>query len=255
MFNTKHNNDIKLALDKAMLEANSKQPSRDYLGASRWGEECERKLGYEFHKTPKDSGGGFSADVLRIFDMGHDSEARMAAYMVSAGYDLKTHGADGKQIGFTAAGGKLGGHCDGIIHSGPGLVDVPVVWENKALNNKSWNDTLEKGVKVSKPVYYAQIQTYIGYFDLKGGLFTAVNRDTGDIYAELVSFDPMTAQEVTDRAVRVIESSNPEELPRITKVRTDWRCRFCSFRNGCWSEKTSAPTEPKARLFNGKRIR
>lgn len=229
-------NDISEVINAAMLTEHAKQPKRDYLGASRWGETCERKLGYEYHHTPTDEGAGFSPEVLRIFDMGHDSEARMVAYMRAAGYDLQTHGKGGKQIGFKVADGRLAGHCDGIIHSGPNITEAPILWENKALNDKSWNDTKSKGVRVSKPVYYAQMQTYIGYLDLKGGLFTALNRDTGEIYAELVDWDAASAQEATDRAVRVIEAAAPEDLPRATKTETDFRCRFCSYAKRCWGK-------------------
>ena len=229
-------NDIAEVINATMLTEHAKQPKRDYLGASRWGETCERKLGYEYHHTPTDEGAGFSPEVLRIFDMGHDSEARMIAYMRAAGYDLQTHGKGGKQIGFKVADGRLAGHCDGIIHSGPNITEAPILWENKALNDKSWNDTKSKGVRVSKPVYYAQMQTYIGYLDLKGGLFTALNRDTGEIYAELVDWDAASAQEATDRAVRVIEAAAPEDLPRITKTETDFRCRFCSYAKRCWGK-------------------
>src|SRR3546814_3337560 len=42
----------------------------------------------------------------------------------------------------------------------------PALWEMKALNNKSWNDTRCKGVEKSKPVYYVQMQTYMAYLGL-----------------------------------------------------------------------------------------
>ena len=40
---------------------------------------------------------------------------------------------------------------DGVIHAGP-VPDLkyPMLWENKALGDKSWSDAVKKGIKVSK---------------------------------------------------------------------------------------------------------
>src|SRR3546814_3781765 len=80
----------------------------------------------------------------------------------------------------------------------------PALWEMKALNNKSWNDTRCKGVEKSKPVYYVQMQTYMAYLGLGDypALFTALNKDTGEIYAELVPNVPAVAQRASDKGTR-----------------------------------------------------
>jgi hypothetical protein len=239
---------IASVLDDAILKRQASQEKRDYLGASRWGEACERRLRYEYEHTPEDEGSGFSPEVLRIFDMGHDGEARMADYIREAGFDLLTEKSDGKQFGFRAADGRLGGHIDGIVAGGPIItgVEYPLLWENKALNDRSWNDTKNKGVKVSKPVYYAQMQIYCAYLDIpSGGMFTALNRDTGEVLVELVPYDALAAQEASDRAVRVIDAQSPKELPRLGNDRTDFRCKFCSFKSTCW-EDVPVQVSPKA---------
>jgi hypothetical protein len=219
-------------VDVAIQKERAKESPRSYLGASRWGEACERKLAYEFHKTQKDS--GFSGRSYRIFDAGHDYEDRVVQYMRMAGFILKNENDEGKQIGFFVADGKLGGHCDGIIYDGPVALPYPLVFECKSLNDKSWNDTKKKGVKESKPVYYAQIQTYCAYFDVpNGGLFVAINKNDGEIYYEHVPFDARTAQDVSDRALRVVKSSRPEELSRITDDPANFQCRFCDYSKTC----------------------
>lgn len=239
-----HNEVIEAALSAALVSKREKEDQRTYLGASRWGHHCERALGYEYHKVPKDPETGFSANTYRIFDMGHDVEARMISYMKLAGFDLQTHGKDGKQLGFMVCGDRLGGHCDGIIHAGPGITKAPLVWECKGLNDKSWNDTKTKGVKASKPVYYAQMQTYIAYMSLEGFVFTAVNRNTGEVYIELGEPDMRTAQEVSDKAVRVIEAERPEDLAKCAAEETDFRCKFCDYRKRCWEKKERVPSVP-----------
>ena len=105
-------------VDEAKLLENKRQKARDYLGASRWGEECLRRLRYEFEHVPVDQGSGFRPDTLRIFDMGHDGEARAARYLQAAGFKLDTVKPDGSQFGFRAADGKLGGRCDGCGDAG-----------------------------------------------------------------------------------------------------------------------------------------
>lgn len=242
-------------IDAAMEAANKAQTPRNYLGGSRLGEECLRKLGYEFHHTPKDEGRDFTGNTLRIFDMGHDGEERMAAYIRLAGFTLLTERPDGKQFGFAVAWDeargchKIGGHCDGVLTAGPErlgdfTLTYPALWECKYLGDKGWKDTLRKGLKVSKPIYYAQVQIYMAYLGLEAnpGLFTAVNRNTGEIYAELVPFDALAAQTASDRGARVVSAMSPDELPRIGKDQTDFRCKWCDYAARCWEEKQAPAT-------------
>jgi len=236
---------LQARIDAAMVAHNAAQPQRDYLGASRLGEECTRALAYEYTKTPKDEGKGFAGKTLRVFDMGHDAETRMASYLRLAGFQILTEQEDGRQYGFGVAWDdanqryRVSGHIDGaIIVSQDVNVIVPCLWENKGLGAKSWNDVSRKGVAKSKPMYHAQMQIYMQYMGLSEnpGLFTALNRDTGEIYAELVPFDASVAQAASDRGVKVISASSPEELPRVTTKEDDWRCRFCDWKERCWNQ-------------------
>jgi hypothetical protein len=234
------------SLSAAMLAKRAGQERRQYLGASMWGDPCDRKLGYMYHKTKPDA--DFKADTLRIFDMGHDGEARMAEYLKLAGFELLTEGEDGKQFGFSAGDGKLKGHIDGVILGGPAGVTWPALWENKALNDKGWKEAVTKGIKVAKPLYYAQAQVYMAYMELQVCVFTIQNRNTGEVHAEIIPFDPRAAQEASDRAVRVVSSSSPIELNRIGRESTDFRCKFCDFKGTCWAQPITTnpqPTTPK----------
>ena len=237
-------------IDRAMEAANRAQSPRHYLGASRLGEECERKLGYEYFHTPKDEGRNFKGSALRIFDRGHDAEARMAAYLRLAGFTVLTERARGGQFGFAVAWDettgvyRISGHCDGVIIAGPDAMAYPALWEMKALGDKGWKDTVKRGVKVSKPVYYAQMQLYMAYLGLteNPGLFTALNGNDGKLYAELVPFDAQAAQAASDRGVRVVSAMSADELPRIGRDSTDFRCKFCDFRQKCWHSQQSQST-------------
>lgn len=219
---------------------NSEQKPRSYLGASRLGETCERKLRFEYDKAPSDKEHKFSGEIIRIFDMGHDAEARMLAYMRAAGFEIITHSAvTGQVIGFKVMDGKIAGHIDGYIVSGPDLpgYKYPMLWECKALNDKSWNDTVTKGVKASKPVYYAQMNTYCAYLEIENGsLFTAINRNTGEVFSTLVPYDARNAQEASDRGVRVVNAGSPKELARAGRTKSDFCCKFCDYKDTCWKE-------------------
>ena len=234
-------------LDAACQATNSKQTPRTYLGGSRLGIECERALGYEFHHVEKDAGREFSGKIIRVFDRGHDTEIRMVEYLRAAGFTLLDVRPDGKQFGFYTArdpatgNPRIAGHCDGIITAAPQWFydqggKTPCLWECKALNNKSWNDTKRKGVKTSKAVYYVQMHIYMAYLEIteSPALFTAMNGDTGEVYAELVPFVALDAQAASDRGVRVVTAPNPESLPKIAKESTDFRCKFCDWSQRCW---------------------
>jgi hypothetical protein len=220
-------------VDDAMIAANKAQPKRNYLGASLWGKECKRMLAYIFHGVPEDEGAGFEGKTLRIFDMGHDGEARVAKYIKLAGFDLITEKADGK----------LRGHIDGAIAGGPAIdgLTYPVLWENKALNATNWNKAVNDGIQSANYVYYVQAQVYMAYMELYNGcIFTTLNRNTGELHAELIPFNPAFAQTQIDRIVSVVKTERPEEMPRVsTTDETDFRCRFCNYSKRCWERPPS----------------
>lgn len=236
---------INALIDAAIEQENRQQsPPRDYLGGSRLGVTCERALQFEYTHTPKDEGSDFSGQTLRIFAVGHLFEELAIDWLRKAGFELYTETASGGQFGFSVANGRIKGHVDGIIASGPDgiLPGTPALWECKSLNGKSWRDTVKKGVAVSKPVYAAQIATYQAYMEASvpgisehPALFTAINKDTAELYHELVPFDAGLAQRLTDKAVRILKATEAEELlPRHTRDPAHFECRFCAWSSRCW---------------------
>jgi hypothetical protein len=231
-------------LDRTYKEVKDAEPPRTYLGASMMGRECVREVAYQYHQAAKDVERGFSGRIYRVFDMGHDGEARMAQYLCVGGFDLREKGKDGKQFGYCVADGKMQGHIDGVILSGPDVgCEWPALWENKALNDKGFKDVTAKGIEKSKPVYFAQVQIYMAYLQLERCFFTCINRDTGEVSAEVIPFDAAKAQAISDRGVRVIGSINPEEFPRISRDSTDFRCKFCDYHGSCWGKAEIAAPE------------
>ena len=129
---------VNAAVDAVLTAENATRAPRDYLGGSRIGHACERALQFEFTATPKDEGQEFSGQLLRIFSIGHSLEDLAVAWLRGAGFDLYTRKGkrpDGGQFGFSAGGGRVRGHVDGIIAAGPKDLElpVPVLWECKTM--------------------------------------------------------------------------------------------------------------------------
>lgn len=112
------------------------------------------------------------------------------------------------------------------------------------MNDKHWRDTVKKGVAVTKPVYAAQIATYQAYMEpaitgisANPALFTAINKDTQELWFELIPFDAALAQRMSDRAVKVIKATEAgEQLPRIATEPGFHECKYCAWTQRCWSQ-------------------
>jgi hypothetical protein len=231
-------------IDAGLAAERQAQTPRDYLGASRLGVACERALQYEYAGAPVDPGRGFPGRLLRVFEVGHALEDLAIRWLRLAGFDLYTRKASGDQFGFSVAGGRLQGHVDGVINAAPpelGLL-CPALWECKTMNDRSWRDTVKHGMAASKPVYAAQIAVYQAYMEASipgiaqnPALFTAINKDSQELWFELVPFDGGLAQRMSDRAVRVISASAAgEALPRHATTPTHFECKACAWQDRCW---------------------
>lgn len=229
---------VNARIDAALVAENAKRPQRDYLGGSRLGDICSRRLQYEYLKALRDPDGGFSGRSLRIFALGHVLEDLAIEWLRKAGYDLRTRNRHGEQFGFTAAGGRVQGHADGVIVAGPDGFVAPALWECKSANARNWREIVKHGVAKAKPVYATQIALYQAYLGLTEtpALFTAINKDTCEIWHELVPFDAALAQSASDKAVTILRASDAGELlPRHTSDPEHFECRFCAWKAWCWS--------------------
>lgn len=224
-------------VDQALEKRRSEQPERNYLGGSMLGRECERALQFAYFHTPKDAGKDFKGRISRIFDIGHALEETAIAWIRATGFDLRTQKRDGGQFGFSQASGRIKGHIDGVIVGGPDLLSYPALWENKTMNAKEWKKTASDGVAKAHPEYAAQIAIYQAYMDLTDApaLFTSINKDTAEIFFELVPFNRELAQKVSDKAVRILLACDAGDLlPRIAQKPDFFICKWCEWSDRCW---------------------
>ncbi len=225
-------------IDDSIVEINKKEKQRTYLGASSLGEACARKIQYRYMGKEQDPGSGFTAKVYRIFQFGHVIEDMAHGWIVNAGFDLRITDKNGKQFGFSIADDQIKGHIDGVICGGPVDMGYPCLWENKSANDKKFREFMMKGVARTNPVYAAQIALYQAYMNLTEHpcLFTVLNKNTSQIYYELVPFDKVLAQEISDKAVNILEATKANEiLPRVAFSRDFFDCKWCEFQDRCWS--------------------
>jgi hypothetical protein len=237
------------AIDAWLTARNRSQPPRTYVSSSGLGRPCLRQIQYDYLVVPKDPGRDFEPRTLRIFEAGHRGEDVVAAWLRAAGFDLRTGRRDGRQFGFSAPGGRFKGHIDGCLVAGPAAMAYPALWESKALGSASWRAVVKYGVVASKPIYAAQLALYQAYMDLPNpALFTALNRDSWELHAELVPFDAALAQAMSDRAVQVVRASEAEELlPRAANDPASVVCRGgkagaewhppCAWQDRCWRRR------------------
>ncbi len=233
---------INALIDVALVAENGTRPRRDYLGGSRLGDPCARRLQYEHLDLPRDPDTGFSGQTLRIFGVGHVFEDLAIGWLRLAGFDIRTRGRNGEQFGFSVAGGRVQGHIDGVVLAAPTaaavLVAVPALWECKSANARNWKEIVRRGVAAAKPVYAAQIALYQAYMGLAEtpALFTAVNKDTAELHHELVPFDAALAQATSDKAVRILQACDVGEwLPRISVEPGHFECARCPWQSRCWA--------------------
>jgi hypothetical protein len=97
---------------------------------------------------------------------------------------------------------------------------------------------VRRGVSAAKPIYAAQIALYQAYMGLTDApaLFTAINKDSSELWHELVPFDGGLAQSVSDKAVRILQACDAGEwLPRVAPEPGFYECSYCAWKQRCWS--------------------
>ena len=193
-------------------------PPRTYLGASSLGDECWRKLYYQFHhvsKKPKISG-----KLQRIFDNGHIAEGLMKKHLKMIGIEVWDDQLEIK--GFAGhGGGYIDGKCTGFIeHQGKTLLA-----EFKAVNSKTFTAFQKEGVFRESIRYYSQMQNYMGRLELEMAAFMVINKNNSDIYIEFVPFDKNFYEDQVCRKERDIITS--EEPPRAAYPVGFYKCGNC----------------------------
>ena len=203
---------------------------RSHLGASMVGKECGRAIWYGFRWAlkPKHSG-----RILRLFNRGHLEEARFIAMLLSIGVQVFQADANGNQYRISDVDGHFGGSGDGV---GIGIPDLPptepCLLEFKTHGEKSFIKLSEDGVRKAKFEHFVQMTLYMGKMKLAYALYGAVNKNTDEVYMEIIPFDPIVYDQYMERARKVIEIRVAPERIRSASPGL-FACRFCDYKNIC----------------------
>jgi hypothetical protein len=225
---------VNVAVNDAIERATAAKAElpRPYLGASIVGNECLRKVQFDWWCKPT-----LSSRVRDIFERGHYFEDVARQHLMAAGFKF----APPEALAFSAVNGDLRGHADGIVIAGPNPLNgayfnYPFLWEHKATNAKNWRAVERDGLEKAFPQYAAQVALYQAYLDKTNpALFTVTNADTCERLHFWVPFSAERAQEWSDRAVYIIEATRAGELlSRAYDDPQDWRCRICAHKERCW---------------------
>lgn len=234
-------------LERASQELFGDEEPRTYLGASVIGDECRAKIWGDFRWLSIEK---FTGQKLRLFNRGHLEEPRFIKLLKAMGFEVKEHDENGEQFGLKGCDGHFGGHLDGLCKPPP-RYEIPyelvILCEFKSHNEKSfaklagpknqdavYNLQLRvggEGMRLSKPQHYAQMCCYGRAYQTRYGLYVAVDKETDEIYFEIVDLDWNYADDLFIKADGIIKSQHMPQ--KIAMTETFWKCKGCSQKGVC----------------------
>ncbi len=213
-------------VDDAILK--DTKSHRTYMGTSGIGVECDRQLWYSFHK-PKAVD---SAKVLRIFEIGHALEPVIIGWLRKAGLTVYTEKANGEQFGFEDE--MIAGHIDGVVLGVPFAEKIPHLLEIKTANDFRYKAFVKEGF-CSDEKYKAQIHIYMNKMKLTRCLAVVKNKNTQEVYYEIIELDEFYALSMVSRGKEV---ARMEEMPgRKYPTKSFFKCQYCNWKIECWSQQ------------------
>ena len=229
-----------LLLDPTLEEAkkiavteSTKQPSRDYLGASQIGHACERAIWYAFNGyEPKQKS---YTNVFAVED-GYRTED-LIIERISKVKGIEVHS---RQDGFSDMDGRFKGHIDGIIVGLLQSKKTPHLLEIKCCNETKYKNLIkakeEHGERDALEhwdiLYYAQAQVYMLKFNLDRHYLICSLPGGRDFVSVRSELNEERANQYLKRAYRIINTINAPE--RIGVNRDFFKCKFCNFSSECW---------------------
>lgn len=216
--------DMTRRIDLGTIES-TEEEQRSYVGASGVGKDCDLALQYDLRGYPQKRK---PPAVLRILEMGHIIEELVVTHLRKAGYAVLEVDRDtGKQFEYTAFGGHVRGHADGMI-----LVDdVPHVLEIKSMNDKKWTAFKNQGVASSHALYYAQVQLLMGLSGIQNSVIVAYNKNNSLYHYEFVDYDHAAFVALIIKAWRVVRKQSTKQ---VSDNPLAFVCRYCNYKPHCW---------------------
>src|SRR5882724_5933077 len=202
------------------------QGHRKHLGASGLGEECWRKLWYEFRWTKREV---FDGRMMRLFNVGHSAESRFVTYLKGIGFEVKEFDENGKQFRINGAKGHYGGSLDGMCKA-PERYQLfeDIIFLNEFKTNgtgSGFNEVESKGLQKAKPKHFAQMSQYGYKLNLKYGLYLIENKNDSHITVKIIVLDWNLGAQMERKAEEIIFAKEPP--PRISDNPAFQNCKWC----------------------------
>lgn len=205
------------------------------IGASILGDDCERKVWYNFFWGRVEHHDG---QKLRLFETGDIVEQRVLEQLRMIGVVLDE---DWAQHAFTAVGGHVVAKIDGYIVSGlPESPKTEHILEIKSSNRKRFTPLQKNGVAKAEPKHYAQLVLPMALAGVQRGLYVSQRKDDDALYTERVEANDRLAEELLAKAERIIASDRPPA--RIKDDPRTFPCTFCTYTEECHGESLPPPT-------------
>jgi hypothetical protein len=176
--------------------------------------------------------------ALMTFDIGSYLEGAVIDWLTAAGYEVRTRREDGTQFEVEMPERVGIGHLDGMIRWGRPSDGEWRLLEIKTAKAKKFGELVEAGsYRDWNPGYYDQIQAYMGASNdtLRDCLAIVLNKDTSELWCEMVRFDPERYAELEAKARLVVESDEIVPRPKEAKSQYCAHCKWCSRNAWCWS--------------------
>ena len=223
---------IKEDIDK-FCETHYEQGHRNHLGASTLGEECWRKLWYDFRWVKQEH---FSGRMMRLFNVGHSAEPRFVTYLKGIGFDVKEFDEDGRQFRMSGANGHYGGSLDGIcttpvrygLGEGKCLISLSFKTNNTGVG---FDKVAKQHLSISKPKHWAQECQYGYKYGIKYCIYMIENKNDSDILIQVLELDWSLGAELERKAETIIFSKEPPS--RISDNPIFSNCKYCIYNQIC----------------------
>lgn len=220
---------------------------RSHLGASILGRDCAREIWYSYRWASDEQPQG---RMTRLFNRGHLEEGRFISMLLTIGCQVYQQDEHGNQYRISFANGHAGGSGDGVVIGIPDVQPgLPLLSEFKTHGEKSFielaGDLKEwrayvagkstrftgKGVRAAKWEHFVQMQIYMHKMSLAAALYVAVNKNTDDLYAEIVPQDSEIAISYLERGEKLVYRNTPPD--KLNKSAGYYKCRNCVHRGVC----------------------
>jgi hypothetical protein len=224
----------------------TEETHRSHMGASQLGKDCGRAVWYDFHWTTKSA---FNGRMLRLFNRGHIEEARFIAMLLMVGMPVYQQDANGEQFHIEFGDGHGGGSGDGVTrynntdvliecktHGERSFIELAGPLETWRAHVAGKGPFKGKGVREAKPDHFVQAQIYMRKMGLSICLYLATNKNTDDLYIEILTLNPEHADQYIDRGEKLIQLNEPP--PKISNSPGFWKCTFCEHKPVCHMKQT-----------------